>query len=59
MKLSNTVDSGQWEKAKLIFEESETIEFMFNPTEISFTQLFTLSYFATAENRNFQLTRLS
>ena len=34
---NNTVASGKLEKAKLISEESETIEFMFNPSEISFT----------------------
>ena len=36
-KTNNTVASGKLEKAKLISEESETIEFMFNPSELSFT----------------------
>ena len=36
MTLNNTVASGKLEKAKLISEESETIEFMFNPSELSF-----------------------
>ncbi len=43
MPENNTVASGKLEKAKLISEESETIEFMFNPSEISFTHSITLS----------------
>ena len=36
MTRNNSVASGKLEKAKLISEESEIIEFMFNPNEISF-----------------------
>jgi hypothetical protein len=32
----NSVASGKLEKAQLISDESETIEFMFNPTELTF-----------------------
>lgn len=40
---TSTVASGKLEKAKLMSDESETIEFMFNPTELVFQQSVTLN----------------
>ncbi|MCT7948231.1 phage tail protein [Ancylothrix sp. C2] len=37
-KNNNSVQSGKLEKAKLISDESDTIEFMFNPTQLVFQQ---------------------
>lgn len=40
---TSNVAAGKLEKAKLMSDESETIEFMFNPTELSFQQSVTLN----------------
>lgn len=40
---TSSIAAGKLEKAKLMSDESETIEFMFNPTELSFQQSVSLN----------------
>jgi len=42
MPNNNAIATGKLEKAKLISDESDTIEFMFNPNELSFEHSITL-----------------
>jgi Contractile injection system tube protein len=48
----NTVASGKLEKAKLISDESDTIEFMFNPTELVFQQAVQLNQSAGSRTKS-------